>query len=315
MPYQLRAENVLTVPVEMDGRAVIQCPQCVVHKTLNVSRFKDRKQPLSVTCKCGNIFSCIFLFPKSDQQQSGITDSDHSDSDEDLPIVDIIAEKKLPKLVVSNPQKDLQSIPSKTSVSNSSASRTSKQLEAVKNQKAVADTSVITFFVDDKGFSTITCPQCQKAKNVSVGHGKALSQQIPVKCSCGQTFSCKFVPKKRIAVAGKVNVYYPMLKGELSGRKPVIFHVDSKNEASIMCPECNHAHHVKPDEDPILNNHCVFNCQCGTSFPFKIDFRRSYRKAVDLKGTYFNQRLKEEGSCTSETYPTVALPLKWKEMQ
>ncbi len=94
---------------------------------------------------------------------------------------------------------------------------------------------------------------------------------------------------------GKRNVYFPLLQGEFSGKEPLVFHVDSKGEATIICPSCNNYKIIIPSEDQCLNGMCGFRCKCGALFPFKIDFRRAYRKPVDLEGTFYNYRQKEKG--------------------
>ncbi|HEB49798.1 MAG TPA: PilZ domain-containing protein [Desulfobulbus sp.] len=63
-------------------------------------------------------------------------------------------------------------------------------------------------------------------------------------------------------------------------------YIRQDNTATIICPACNRAKTVSI-KGCSGNRHCVkARCSCGEVFMVHLDFRRHYRKQVDLVGTY-----------------------------
>ncbi len=279
----------LIFPVSADGRAVIKCPSCGTCNQLDVSRFKKRTIPLLYTCSCGKSFSCLFNFSLVRPETADTVRAGYGPDEKDFPLVEVSTEPSSQQHTAALRKKKAQT------VSNSVAAQVPPNRETGRTQVPQKGRGVLTVPVDAQGRARIVCPHCNHAKAVALKTGPLSGKVIPVTCGCGESFSCRFVPQQRIAAAGKRNVYFPLLKGELAGRKSLVFHVDSKGEATIICPNCNNYKIISPSKDPSLNGVCAFHCKCGKTFPFKIDFRRAYRKPVDLEGTFYNYRQEEKG--------------------
>ncbi len=68
--------------------------------------------------------------------------------------------------------------------------------------------------------------------------------------------------------------------------KTIKSYVNSNNNATVICPACNAAKHISAT--PYLHKKHIMrvSCHCGEKFELKLDFRRHYRKSVNLPGTY-----------------------------
>ncbi len=63
-------------------------------------------------------------------------------------------------------------------------------------------------------------------------------------------------------------------------------YIRQDNTATIICPCCNRAKTVRI-KDCLKDRHRVrARCACGEQFMVQLDFRRHYRKQVNLVGTY-----------------------------
>jgi hypothetical protein len=60
------------VYVDQDDTATLLCPNCGFSKTANVAKFKDRKEPLKIRCKCGSTFSVSFEFRRAHRKEANI---------------------------------------------------------------------------------------------------------------------------------------------------------------------------------------------------------------------------------------------------
>jgi len=60
------------VYVNPDDTAVIVCPHCGTSKTANVTKFKDRKAPLKIKCKCQSVFSVSFEFRRAHRKETNL---------------------------------------------------------------------------------------------------------------------------------------------------------------------------------------------------------------------------------------------------
>ena len=60
------------VYVNQDDTAVIVCPHCGTSKTANVTKFKDRKDPLKIRCKCQSTFSVSFEFRRAHRKETNL---------------------------------------------------------------------------------------------------------------------------------------------------------------------------------------------------------------------------------------------------
>ncbi len=58
--------------VSQDGTATLLCPNCGFSKTAKVAKFKDRKDPLKIRCKCQSTFSIFLEFRRALRKESDL---------------------------------------------------------------------------------------------------------------------------------------------------------------------------------------------------------------------------------------------------
>lgn len=63
-------------------------------------------------------------------------------------------------------------------------------------------------------------------------------------------------------------------------------HVDSNDMAIITCPNCGIIKKVSVSKFKNSKHKISTRCQCGKRFDLQLNFRSSYRKAVNLPGTF-----------------------------
>ena len=57
--------RVVTSYVDHDDTALLTCPHCGLSRVTNVAKWKDRKEPLRVKCRCRNIYGVHLEFRKA----------------------------------------------------------------------------------------------------------------------------------------------------------------------------------------------------------------------------------------------------------
>jgi hypothetical protein len=62
--------------------------------------------------------------------------------------------------------------------------------------------------------------------------------------------------------------------------------VQSGDEATIVCPQCNSAKIIAVRQFRQRLHMLKVKCRCGYSFKVQLEFRRHYRKPTDLSGLY-----------------------------
>jgi hypothetical protein len=71
------------------------------------------------------------------------------------------------------------------------------------------------------------------------------------------------------------------------------FYPDKENNAVITCPACGNSKKIEASKYQSAGNALTVKCKCGENFKCTIDFRKYYRKKVNLSGEYLvlkNQR-------------------------
>lgn len=63
-------------------------------------------------------------------------------------------------------------------------------------------------------------------------------------------------------------------------------YVADDGRATITCPHCGLTRQARVDQYRGRKHTIKVNCSCDLSFPVSLEFRRTYRKKTDLKGTY-----------------------------
>jgi hypothetical protein len=64
--------EVQKVYVNEDDTAALLCPNCGTSKTANVAKFKNRRDPLKLRCKCGSTFSVSFEFRRAHRKETNL---------------------------------------------------------------------------------------------------------------------------------------------------------------------------------------------------------------------------------------------------
>lgn len=77
--------------------------------------------------------------------------------------------------------------------------------------------------------------------------------------------------------------------------KKIKSYVNSKNNATVICLACNTARQISAAPYRHKRHAIKVNCRCGEKFELNLDFRRHYRKSVDLAGTYTITNPKKAG--------------------
>lgn len=79
------------------------------------------------------------------------------------------------------------------------------------------------------------------------------------------------------------------------------FYVDVHNQSEVECPHCGLKKTVDASKFKGPNKVLNFKCRCGEKFMGFFEFRRFYRKKVDLEGVYENPDSGEGGAMYVDT--------------
>lgn len=74
------------------------------------------------------------------------------------------------------------------------------------------------------------------------------------------------------------------------------FYVDVHEQSLVECPHCGLKKTVNAAKFKASNNALKFKCRCGGKFTGFFEFRRYYRKKVDLEGAFENKESGEGGT-------------------
>ncbi|MBW2491485.1 MAG: PilZ domain-containing protein [Deltaproteobacteria bacterium] len=66
-------------------------------------------------------------------------------------------------------------------------------------------------------------------------------------------------------------------------------YVDHTNKVTVICPKCGLEKNVNVFKFKDTHKRLKAKCKCGEVFRFALDFRKHYRKKVQLSGKYFMQ--------------------------
>jgi acetone carboxylase gamma subunit len=69
--------------------------------------------------------------------------------------------------------------------------------------------------------------------------------------------------------------------------------VDNSNQVTILCPKCGLEQTKNVFKFKDSNKRLKANCKCGEAFGFILDFRKNYRKNVQIAGEYLIQEKDE----------------------
>jgi len=78
------------------------------------------------------------------------------------------------------------------------------------------------------------------------------------------------------------------------------FYANANDAVKITCPQCGTSKSFNADEYVTSRRGIKARCTCGHVFRCVIEFRKSYRKAVNFAGDYRNQKTGETGRMTVE---------------
>lgn len=73
------------------------------------------------------------------------------------------------------------------------------------------------------------------------------------------------------------------------------FYVDENNQAIIVCQKCGLNKIVDVTKFKDTHKRLKAKCKCGEVFRLTLDFRRHYRKKVQLAGEYYSQEKNDKG--------------------
>jgi len=72
-------------------------------------------------------------------------------------------------------------------------------------------------------------------------------------------------------------------------------YVDDTNKATIVCPKCGFVKMIDTTNYKATQKRLKANCKCGEVFKITLEFRKKYRKDVELPGEYIIQQSGEKG--------------------
>jgi len=78
------------------------------------------------------------------------------------------------------------------------------------------------------------------------------------------------------------------------------FYPDKDSMAMICCPACGFARKVDALKYRNTNKALTVKCKCGETFKCSVDFRKSYRKRVNLAGEYTILKNQKKGEMLVE---------------
>jgi uncharacterized C2H2 Zn-finger protein len=87
---------------------------------------------------------------------------------------------------------------------------------------------------------------------------------------------------------------------EPSSENVFTLYPDPQGVVTISCPKCNFSRRVEAKSIKRASEGFSIRCRCGDIFKARVDYRRHYRKAVNLSGVYRNLRTGRLGQMTVE---------------
>ncbi len=155
---------------------------------------------------------------------------------------------------------------------------------------------VPVFQVDDAGKATVICPTCGFSSTMQVPFVLAPKQIVNIECRCRTCFRCRFeFPALLDPSRRQPGEIFPLRPGELAGLETKLFHANDEGKATILCPRSGYSKQLDARADKRLAHPMGFLCPCGEIIRFRIEFRKSYRKRVNLSGEYTNLRRRKKG--------------------
>ncbi|QJT10585.1 PilZ domain-containing protein [Oceanidesulfovibrio marinus] len=79
-----------------------------------------------------------------------------------------------------------------------------------------------------------------------------------------------------------------------------VFYSEDGQTVSIQCAECRYSRTVPIESLRDLGRFFTVGCRCGERFTATVEFRRHFRKKVDLDGTYRNPETGEDDDIVVE---------------
>jgi len=78
------------------------------------------------------------------------------------------------------------------------------------------------------------------------------------------------------------------------------FYVDVKDQVTVICPECKKKKSINASKFKDSRTALRVKCPCGEEFKCVFEFRKFFRKVVQLPGEYANPKTGESGRMTVE---------------
>ena len=79
------------------------------------------------------------------------------------------------------------------------------------------------------------------------------------------------------------------------------FYASANDTVKITCPKCSTSKSFNANDYKTSNRGIKAKCTCGHVFRCAIEFRKSYRKAVNFAGDYRNEKTGDTGRMTIES--------------
>jgi len=73
----------------------------------------------------------------------------------------------------------------------------------------------------------------------------------------------------------------------INAKKIHVVYASSERKVTFICPECGYNRTLTESEKDQYQTSFGLDCKCGVKYECRIEFRKHYRKSVNLPGTYF----------------------------
>lgn len=80
-----------------------------------------------------------------------------------------------------------------------------------------------------------------------------------------------------------------------TGERILKFFVTNQNQATIRCPKCGVSRTVDMSKMQLNSKRLKVTCKCGETFKGEFEFRKHYRKKVNLPGRYMHLNSPKRG--------------------
>lgn len=316
-----------TFYADLQGNVTIVCPKCHTGKLLSKEDVRGAKQPALIKCSaCSHMFSCRFFLGDAPTYakdfKSGASRITHADEqlepvetmagldDDDMSAMSMQSDELgqfVQKLYSNEPSPNespagrihthRQASPSPTPPSQPQSreeENLATTMEAERLQSLFAErddediaAAAVSLMGDDLS-DFFNQKEFQDAGTSASGENDEDVLEV-------SPDEVEVLPVEEELAVAEVLPALPFESAHSDAPNLPIYYVDEKKQVMVLCPKCERGRNLDlsshPDVGPIIRTWC----KCGNEYLCRLEFRRSYRKEVELPGSYFNPSSGQRG--------------------